>query len=167
MLFASIPGENQQRKYWRDDVASVQILEGTLIHNGKRCAPSAIRSLSVALIQSSFQSFSVAEVCGPTLLAAGFGAAMLTAILLAMIAVTADPEYGVTFLPAAKPLTENIFSSVSHSHLRVRLDNGCRSCQLNDGCLENLSTERKLPMDPGRGHDRGLRLLNLPQETTR
>jgi hypothetical protein len=50
-----------------------------------------------------------------------------------MIAAAADPEDGVAFLPTAKPLPENIFSSVSHSHLKARLDNGCRSCQLNDG----------------------------------
>jgi hypothetical protein len=84
--------------------------------------------------------------------------------LLAAIAATADPKYRGT--PTANLLTENNFSRVSHSHLKARLDNGCESWQLSAGYLENLSTERKLPMDPGRGHDRGLRLLNLPQETT-
>jgi hypothetical protein len=54
MLFASIPAENQQRKYRRDDVASVQIFGGTLIHNGKCGTPLAISSLPVALIKSSF-----------------------------------------------------------------------------------------------------------------
>jgi hypothetical protein len=167
MLFAAVSGENRQAKYRRDDAASIQILWGTLIHNGKRCPPPAIGSLPVALIQLSFQSLSVAEVRSSTLLTAGFGAAMLTAILLAMIAAAADPEDGVTFLPAANPLTENIFGIVSHSHLKARLDNQHRSCQFMDGYLWNLSTKRKMPMDPGRGHDRGLLLLYLPQETTR
>jgi hypothetical protein len=52
-----------------------------------------------------------------------------------MIAVAADPEDGVTFLPMAKPLTENIFGIGSHSHLKARLDNRHRSCQLMDGYL--------------------------------
>jgi hypothetical protein len=140
MLFAAASGENRHTKYRRDDAASIQMLRGTLIHN---------------------------EKCSSTLLTASFGAAMLTAILLAMIAAAADPEDGVTFLPAANPLTENIFGIVSHSHLKARLDNQHRSCQFMDGYLWNLSTKRKMPMDPGRGHGRGLLLLYLPQETTR
>jgi hypothetical protein len=68
--------------------------------------------------------------------------------LLATIAAAADPKYGVTSSPAAKPLAENIFSNVSHSHLKARLDNGCRSCQLIGGCLENLSTERNCQWTP-------------------
>jgi hypothetical protein len=148
MLFASISGENHQRKYRRDDAASIQTLWGTLIHNGKCGTPPAIRSLSVALIKSSFQRFPVAEVCSSSLLTACFGSAMLAAVLLAMIAATAYPEYGVTSLPTAKPLAENIFRNVSHSHLKARLDNGCRACQRNGGCLENLSTERNCQWTP-------------------
>jgi hypothetical protein len=123
-------------EYRRDDGASIQRLPGTLIHNGKRCTTAAVGSLPVSLVQPAFRSFSVAEVRSSTLLSAGFSAAPLTAILLAMITAAADPEDGVTFFPAAKPLTENIFGIVSHSHLKARLDNACRSCQLNDGCLE-------------------------------
>ena len=73
------------------------------------------------------------EVCSPTLLAAGFGAATVAAILLAVIAAAADPENRVTFVPAAKPLAENIFRVVSHSHLKARLDKRHQSCQLMDG----------------------------------
>jgi hypothetical protein len=109
----------------------------------------------------------MAEVCSSTLLAACFGAAMLAAILLAMIAAAADPEDGVAFLPAAKPLTQNIFSVVSHAHPKARLDNRRRSCQLMDDCLANLSTERFCHWTPVADHDRGLLLLDLPQETTR
>jgi hypothetical protein len=98
----------------------------------------------------------VAEVCSAALCSAGFDAAMLAAILLAMVAAAAYPEDSVTLLPAANPLTENIFSGMSHLHPKARLDNGRRSCQLMDGYLENLSTERKLPMGLGRGYDRGL-----------
>jgi len=93
-----------------------------LIHNGK-CGPTpAIGSLPVALIKSSFQGFSMAEVCSSTLLSAGFGAATLIAILLAVIAAAADPENRVTFVPTAKPLAENIFRVASHSHSKARLD---------------------------------------------
>jgi hypothetical protein len=157
MLGATGYGKNRWAKSRRDDAASIQGFQGTLIHNGK-CGPTpAICSLPVALIQSSFPSLSMAEVCSSTLLSAGFGAATLTAILLAVIAAAADPEDRVTLLPAANSLTENIFSGMSHLHPKARLDNGRRSCQLMDGYLENLSTERKLPMGLGRGHDRGLR----------
>jgi len=121
-LFAAIAGENQQRKYRRDDVASVQIFGGTLIHNGKCCTPPPIGSLPVPLIESSFRSFSVAEICGSSLLAARFGAAMIATILLATIATAAEPEYGVTSSPAANPLAENNFSGVSHPHPKARLD---------------------------------------------
>lgn len=80
------------------------------------------------------------QVCRSTLLAARFGPATLAAILLAMIAAAADPEGGVAFLPAAKPLAESIFGVGSHSHLKARLDNRQRSCQFMDGYLGNLST---------------------------
>jgi hypothetical protein len=46
----------------------------------------------------------------------------LAAILLDMIATAADPEYGVTSAPAAKPLTENIFGGLSHLHPKAGLD---------------------------------------------
>ena len=84
----------------------------------------------------------MAEVCKSTLLAACFGPATLAAVLLAVITASTNPEDGITFLPAAKPLTKNIFSVGSHSHLKARLDNQHRSCQLMDGYLEGLSTER-------------------------
>jgi hypothetical protein len=66
--------------------------------------------------------------------------------LLAMITAAADPKYGVTFLPTAKPLTENIFSIGSHSHLKARLDNRHRSCQLMDGYLD-LGRHLLIPFD--------------------
>ena len=154
-------------EYRRDDAASIQRLPGTLIHNGKCCTTPAIGSLPVSLVQPAFRSFSAAEVRSSTLLAAGFSAAPLAAILLAMITAAADPEDSVTFFPAAKPLTENIFGTVSHSHLKARLDNRQRSCQRMDGYLEGLSTERFCHWTPVGANDRGLFLLNLPQEATR
>jgi hypothetical protein len=62
--------------------------------------------------------------------------------LMPAIASTADPEYRAALPPPAKPLTEGIFSRVSHSRPRARLDNGCRKWQPNAGCLESLSHER-------------------------
>lgn len=84
----------------------------------------------------------MADVRSSTLLTDRFAPATVAAILLATITTAADPEDGVAFLPAAKPLTENIFRIASHSHLKVRLDNRHGSCQLMNGYLENLSTER-------------------------
>ena len=122
MLLAAIYGQSRRTKCWRDDAASIQMIEGTLIHNGK-CGPTpAISPLPVALIQSSFRSSSMAEVCSSALCPAGFDAAMLAAILLATIAAAADPEDGVTLLPAANPLTQNIFGGMSHLHTKARLD---------------------------------------------
>jgi len=95
----------------------------------------------------------MAKVCSSTLLAACFDPAMLAAILLAMIAAAADPEDGVAFLPATKPLTENILGVGSHSHLKARLDNRQRSCQLMHGYLE-ASQPRGFATGPGRCYDR-------------
>ena len=117
LVFASISVEKRRTESGRDDAARLETLRGTLIHNGKCGAASAVGSLSVALIQFPFRSFSVAQVCGSTLRPAAFYAAPFAAILLAMIAMAANPEDGITFMPAAKPLTENIFGVGSHSHL--------------------------------------------------
>ncbi len=166
-VLAFISGPKWRTEYRRDDAASLETLRGTLIHNGK-CSPTpAIGSLSVALVQSSFRSFTMAEVCRSTLLAACFSPAMFAAILLAMIATAADPEDGVTFLPTAKPLTQNVFRVGSHSHLKARLDNRQRSCQRMNGYLDGLSTERFCHWTPIAANGRGLFLLNLPQEATR
>ena len=167
LAFASISVEKRRTESRRDDAARLETPRGTLIHNGKCSATPAVSPLSVALIQFPFRSFSVAQVCGSTLRPAGFYAAPFAAILLAMIAMAANPEDGVTFMPAAKPLTENIFGVGSHSHLKARLDNRQRSCQRMDGYLKNLSTERFCHWTPIAANDRGLFLLNLPQEATR
>ena len=149
-LFAAIFGGNRREKHRRDDIASGRFMGGTLIHNGNCRQPLSIGFLAVPLIKPSFRSLPVTKVCSSTLLPARFVAAMVAAILLAAIAATADPKYRTAPLPPAKPLTENIFSRVSHSHPKARLDNGCRSWQLSFGCVDNLSHERccqRTPVD--------------------
>jgi hypothetical protein len=90
----------------------------------------------------------MAKVCSSTLLPDCFAAAMVTTITVTSIAGTTDPKYRPTIMPSANSLTENIFSGVSHPHLKARLDNGRRSCQLNDGYLDNLSYERNRQWTP-------------------
>jgi len=141
-LFAAIFGANRREKHRREDIASRRFVGGTLIHNGNCCQPSPIGPLAIPLIKSPFWSLPMTKVRSSTLLPARFAAAMVAAILLAAIAATADPKYRATPLRPAKPLTENIFSRVSHSRPKARLDNGCRSWQLNAGCVDNLSHER-------------------------
>jgi hypothetical protein len=83
----------------------------------------------------------VAEVCRSSLGTTSFVAAAIAAITLSPIAAAAYPENGAAFTPAAKPLTQNIIYGVSHSHPKARLDNGRRSCQLNDGGWTPLTRE--------------------------
>jgi len=141
-LFAAISGSNRREKNRRGDFVSRRLLGGTLIHNGKCSQPLPIGPLAVPLIKPSFKSSPMTEVRSSTLLPACFTAARVAAILLAAITPTADPEYRAAPLPPAKPLTEGIFSRLSHSHPKARLDNGCRKWQLNAGCVDNLSIER-------------------------
>ena len=140
--FAAFSGGNRRKRHRRDDIASTRFIGGTLIHNINCGQPLSIGFLAIPLVKSSFQSLPVTKVCRSTSLPARFAAAMAAAILLAAIAMAADPEYRSTPAPPTKPLTQNLFSNLSHSHPMARLDKGCRSCQLNDGCLDNLSLER-------------------------
>jgi len=166
MLGAAGYGKKRQANSRRDDAASIQRLWGTLIHNGK-CGPTpAIGSLPVALIKSSFQSFSMAQVRSSTLLSAGFGAATLAAILLSVIAAAADPENCVTFVPTAKPLAENIFRAVFHSHPKARLDKRHPIMSAYGRLIMEPLNQRFYQWTPVADYDRGLFLLDLPQEAT-
>ena len=140
--FAAIFGGDWRENHRHEDFASGKPDRGTLIHNGNCCPPSPIGPLTVPLVKPPFRSAPMTEVCGSTLLSPSFAPAMLGAISLAAVTPAANPEYGAAPLGPAKPLTENIFSRVSHSHPKARLDNGCRSWQLNAGCVDNLSIER-------------------------
>lgn len=140
----------------RDDVASGRCLGGTLIHNGNCGQPLSIGFLAVPLVKPSFRRLAVTKVCSATLFPARFAAAMIAAITLTPIAAAADPKYRPTPEPPAKPLTQNIFSGVSHPHPKARLDNSRRSCQLSDGNTDNLLLERCCQWTPVAEHDRGL-----------
>jgi hypothetical protein len=126
-LFAAIFGDDRWVKRRRGDIASGWLEGGTLIHNGICRQPCPIGLLSIPLIQSPFRSLPMTKVCSSTLLPARFAAAMVAAVLLTAIAGTANPKYRAAPVCPAKPLTENIFSRVSHSHPKARLDNGCRT----------------------------------------
>jgi hypothetical protein len=141
-LFAAIFGNNRREKNRRGDFVSRRLLGGTLIHNGKCSQPLPIGLLAVPLIKLPFRSSPMTEVRSSALLSPCFVAAGVAAILMAAITGTANPEYRTALWPPAKPLTEGIYSRVSHSHPKARLDKGCRKWQLNAGCVDNLSIER-------------------------
>ena len=141
-LFAAISGSNRREKCRHGDIDSGRLNGGTLIHNGNCCQPLPIGLLAVPLVKPPFRSSSMTEVCSSALLSPCFAAARVAAVSMAAITGTADPEYRAALWPPAKPLTEGIFSRVSHSHPKARLDNGCRKWQLNAGCVDNLSIER-------------------------
>ena len=123
--FAAFKCGNRRIRHRRDDSAAGISAAGTLIHNGTFRQASTIGSLSVPLIQSCFQGFSVTEVGRTELFTTGFLSATITAVTLTAVATAADPEYGPAFAPPAKPLSENIFEGLSHSHPKARLDIGC------------------------------------------
>ncbi len=124
------------------------MLGGTLIHNGTCRQPDAIGTLTVPLIQSAFGAVAMTTVGRSALLPSGFTAASVTAILLAPITMAAEPEHRAAFRPPAKPLTEKIFSCVSHAHPKARLDSSCGSWQPNGGYVENLSHARHSQRTP-------------------
>ena len=141
-LFAAIFGDGRCVKRRRGDFVRGRLDGGTLIHNGNCRQPSSICSLAVPLVESPFRSAPMTEICSSTLLPPRFAPATLVAILLAAVTPAANPEYGAAPMCPANPLPENVFSRLSHSHPKARLDNGCRSWQLIGGCVDNLSIER-------------------------
>ena len=148
-LFAAFFSDNR-RICRRKDAASRRRLRGTLIHNGKCSESLAIGFLTVPLIKSPFESFPVTKVCSAPLFPTSFLATLIAAVLMTPITTAANPKYRSAVVPSANPLTQNIFGGVSHLHLKARLDNGHRSCQLSDGCINKPPTHEVLPLGPGR-----------------
>ena len=81
-------------------------------------APAAcpVGPVPVAVIVPSLRAFLVFPVGGPRLLAARFLPAAVTAVFVAPVTMTADPEHPATVDPTAKPLTQWLFTG---SHRRV------------------------------------------------
>lgn len=145
---AAIFSGNRQARCRRGDLACGRFLGGTLIHNGNCSQPDPIGPLTITLIQSAFGAVAMTTVGRSALLPSGFVAAPLAAILLAPITTAAEPEHRATLRPPAKPLTEKIFSCVSHAHPKARLDSNCRSWQPKGGYVKNLSHERYCQWTP-------------------
>lgn len=135
-LFTASPGVSRNECPRRRNVASATPWGGTLIHNGNFGESLTVGSLAVSLVESSFGSFTVAQVGSSALLSAGLNAAIVAAVAMSPVALAANPEKGPTFMPPAKPLTQNIFHGRNHPRPKARLDNGRRSCQFNDGCIQ-------------------------------
>lgn len=155
-LFVAFFSGNRRMICRRKDPASRRVVGGTLIHNGNRSPSLSIGFLAVPLVKPPFESLSVTKVCSAPLFPASFLAAAIAAVLMPPVTAAANPKYRSALMPSANPLTQNIFSSVSHLHLKARLDNGRRSCQLSDGCINKPPMHEVLPLGPDRWHDRGL-----------
>jgi hypothetical protein len=86
---------------------------------------ATVRPLPLAMIEPSFGTPLVAPVGGSPLLAAGWFAALGTAVSMAAVTVRAEEENRLAALPKAKPLPQNRFT-VNHRHAssQARLDNG-------------------------------------------
>jgi hypothetical protein len=135
-LFAAFFSGNRPMGCRRGDDVCIAGGSGTLIHNGICCPSLAIGSLTVPLIKPSFESFAMAKVCSSPLFPAGLLTASIAAVLMAPITMAANAKECAALVPSANPLSQNIFSSVSHSHLKARLDNGRQTCQLSYGCTK-------------------------------
>ena len=74
-------------------------------------APAAcpVGPVPVAVIVPSLRAFLVFPVGGPRLLPARFAPAAETAVFVAPVTMTADPEHPATVGPPAKPLTQWFF----------------------------------------------------------
>ena len=71
-------------------------------------APAAcpVGPVPVAVIVPSLRAFLVFPLGGPNLLPARFAPAAVTAVFVAPVTMTADPEHPATVDPPAKPLTQ-------------------------------------------------------------
>jgi hypothetical protein len=84
--------------------------------------------------------------------------------LMAPIASTANAKQRSALAPSANSLTQNIFGSLSHLHLKGRLDSSRQSCQLSNGCINIPHTHEVLPLGLGRWNDRGLFFSTFPKK---
>ncbi len=132
---ALVFGDRRWRKRRREDIANRRAGGGTLIRHARFSPPLPVGTLTVSMIESSFDTLLVAEVRSASLLTATSGAAAGTTILLSPVTVAADPKDNATTLFPAKPLTQNNFACVFHSRPKARLDMGRRSWQLNAICF--------------------------------
>ena len=90
-----------------------------------RHAPSAafpVGPLPVAVIEPSLPALLVSPVGGPPLLPPRFLSAALTAVSVAPVTMTTDPEHRATVGPPAKPLTRWLFAG-PHRRPSGGLDN--------------------------------------------
>ncbi len=120
------------------DIAFRRAVGGTLIRHAGCDELLSVGTLTVSVIELSFKTPLMTEVCGASLVGASFGAAEIAAILMAAITVAADPERTAVTLCPTKSLTQNNFVCMYHPRPKARLDISCRSWQLKAICLCNL-----------------------------
>lgn len=84
----------------------------------------AVGPLPVTMIEPAFGASLMPQVGLKALPAPGVATARQAAIALSAVAVAAEPEYCVTFLPEANSLPKNYFAVIFHLPSRAGLDNG-------------------------------------------
>ena len=77
-----------------------------MIRHAPEPAACPVGPVPVAVIVPSLRAFLVFPLGGPNLLPARFAPAAVTAVLVAPVTMTADPEHPATVRPPAKPLTQ-------------------------------------------------------------
>ena len=106
-----------------------------MIRHAGSVPPLPVGSLTVSMIEPSFDTLLMTEVCSASLLAAPFDAAEIAAILLSAITMSAEPKDNAAILSPTKPLTQNEFACMLHSRPKARLDISGRSWQLSAICF--------------------------------
>jgi len=86
---------------------------------------ASVRMLAIAMIELPFGALLVAPVGAPPLLPAGLLAALIAAVPVSAVAVSADEENRVAAFTQANPLPQNRFA-MNHRHAssQAGLDNG-------------------------------------------
>lgn len=100
---------------------------GTLIRHARLRLPAAapVFALSIAMIEPPFGALLVATVGTPPLVHAGALTALVAAITLPPIAVSADEEHCVALVTEANSLPEYRFAmNCHHASSQAALDNG-------------------------------------------
>jgi len=95
----------------------------------------AISALAITMIELSLRASLMPVVGAAALPAAGFEAAVVTAITLSPVAVPADPENRVTSDCRTNPLPKDHLAMPIHVGRQAGLDNGDRSWQVRTSLL--------------------------------
>jgi len=100
-----------------------------LIRHPASQLPATIRTLPIAMIQTTLGAPLMPPIGRSMLPVSRLGATLRAAVSLPAIAAPANPEHRPAIWIAAKPLPENNFPVNCHPRLQAAFDNGSSSCQ--------------------------------------